>query len=82
LESNRVFDLIRENIPVDEINAIEDGVKKSADAVYTYRNSVMGVLESISTDYSNLELDAVNLQSKIADPNNMALLKDVLTKLG
>ena len=42
----------------------------------------MGILENISADYSNLNLDATEIQSKLADPNNMALLRDVLSKLG
>ena len=42
----------------------------------------MGILENISADYSNLNLDATEIQNKLADPNNMALLKDVLAKLG
>ena len=51
-------------------------------AIYTYRNSVLGILESISQDYSALNLDATEIQQKLADPDNMALLKQVLTKLG
>jgi hypothetical protein len=42
----------------------------------------MGILETVSQDYSGLELDAQNIQKSLADPNNMALLKDILTKLG
>ena len=48
----------------------------------TYRNSALGILESISQDYSNLDLDATEIQEKLADPENMAFLKQVLTKLG
>jgi hypothetical protein len=29
-----------------------------------------------------LDLDATKIQEKLADPENMALLKDVLNKLG
>jgi hypothetical protein len=42
----------------------------------------LGILDAISTDYSNLSLDASEIQNTIADPDNLALLKDVLTKLG
>ena len=82
LESNKVFDLIRESIPVDEINTIEEGIKKSADAVYTYRNSVMGVLDVVSANYGDLDLDAASIHDKISSAENIELLKDVLTKLG
>lgn len=75
---NKVTDLI----PEEELDEVINGVAQSVKAIYTYRNSVLGILESISKDYSNLDLDATEIQQKLADPNNMALLKQVLTKLG
>ena len=33
-------------------------------------------------DYSNLDFEASDIQKKIADPENLSLLKDILTKLG
>lgn len=69
-------------IPEAEYHEIMRGIADSINAVYTYRNSVMGILESISQDYSGLDFDATTIQSKIADPENIALLKEVLTKLG
>ena len=69
-------------IPEAEYHEIICGVEDSINAIYTYRNSVMGILDTISTDYSNLNLDASEIQKKLSDPNNLTLLKDVLTKLG
>jgi len=69
-------------IPEEEYGMLMAGVHRSVDAIYEYKNSVLGILESVSTDYSNLDLDATNIQQKLADPNNMALLRDVLSKLG
>ena len=69
-------------IPEAEYHEIICGVEDSVNAIYTYRNSVMGILDTISTDYSNLNLDASEIQKKLSDPNNLTLLKDVLTKLG
>ena len=75
---NKVIDLI----PEEELDEVINGVAQSVKAIYTYRNSVLGILESISQDYSALNLDATEIQQKLADPENMALLKQVLTKLG
>lgn len=75
---NKVTDLI----PEEELDEVINGVAQSVKAIYAYRNSVLGILESISQDYSNLNLDATEIQQKLADPDNMALLKQVLTKLG
>ena len=75
---NKVTDLI----PEEELDEVINGVAQSVKAIYTYRNSVLGILESISQDYSALNLDATEIQQKLADPDNMTLLKQVLTKLG
>ena len=82
LEENGVIKDIISQIPEDEYNFIIDGINKTVDAVYTYNNSVLGILESISQDYSNLDFDATQIQKKMADPENLKLVKDVLTKLG
>ena len=82
LISSGLFCEVINVIPEAEYHEIVSGVEDSINAIYTYRNSVMGILDTISTDYSNLDLDASDIQSKIADPENMAFLKDVLTKLG
>ena len=75
---NKVTDLI----PEEELDEVINGVAQSVKAIYAYQNSIMGILDTISTDYSNLNLDASEIQKKLADPDNMALLKQVLTKLG
>lgn len=69
-------------IPEAEYYEVVSGVEDSIEAIYTYRNSVLGILESISADYSQLNFDAEEIQKKLGDPNNMAFLKEVLTKLG
>lgn len=75
---NKITDLI----PEEELDEVINGLAQSVKAIYTYRNSILGILESISQDYSALNLDATEIQQKLADPDNMALLKQVLTKLG
>ena len=75
---NKVTDLI----PEEELDEVINGVAQSIKDIDTYKNSVLGILESISQDYSDLNLDATEIQQKLADPDNMALLKQILTKLG
>lgn len=90
-DSAKLFDMlyssgfiaeVLDNIPNKEYGEIIEYTNKSIKAYYDYKNSVMGILENISADYSNLNLDATEIQKKLGDPENMALLKDVLTKLG
>lgn len=82
LYSSGVIKTVIDNIPEDEYLEIVWGVKDSIDAIYKYQNSILGILDTISTDYSALNLDASEIQKKIADPQNLELLKNVLTKLG
>ena len=77
-----LFNEIVNNIPVDEYNSVMNGVFESVDAIYTYRNSVMGILDTLKEDYSSLDFDATEIQQKLNDPENMRLLRDVLAKLG
>ena len=74
--------LIRENMCSDEFDFITVTTDATIAEIYKYRNSIFGILDTISEDYSNLKLDATEIHNQLADPNNMALLKDVLTKLG
>lgn len=80
--SSGLFAAIQEAIPQDELDFLMRGVWDSVDAIYSYNNSMLGILESISQDYSNLNLDANEIQSKLADPQNLGLLKEILTKFG
>lgn len=82
LVSSGLYDAITSHICNEDLEELEGSIWETIKSIYSYRNSVMGILENISADYSNLNLDATEIQSKLADPNNMALLKDVLAKLG
>ena len=82
VKSSRLLDNVIMLIPANEYTDLVTGVQNSITAIYAYQNSVMGVLDNISTDYSGLNLDATEIQKALSDPNNMALLKNVLTKLG
>lgn len=82
LTSTDIYKQIIDVIKSEDIDEIEDNVWESIESIYNYKNSVMGILDTISTDYSNLNLDAAEIQQKLADPENMQLLKDVLSKLG
>lgn len=75
-------DKIIEAIPVSEYNFIKSTTWEIIEGIYKYKNSAMGIMESIASDYSQLDFDATEIQKKIGDPNNMELLKQVLSKLG
>lgn len=80
--SSGLYAKVLEVIPSNEHCNLLNAIKKSIDAIYAYQNSVMGILDTINSDYSNLNLNASEIQKKLADPNNMELLRDILAKLG
>lgn len=82
LNASKVLNLIIGLVPDGEFYYLNKTTHEMANNIVTYRNSAMGIMEAISADYSNLDLDATDIQKKLNDPDNMALLKDVLTKLG
>ena len=61
---------------------IEEILKDTVDSIYKYQNSIMGILDTISQDYSSLDFDATEIQKKIGDPENLALLKGIMSRLG
>lgn len=73
-----IVDVIREK----DWKEIQENVWSTINNIYQYNNSIMGILDTLKTDYDNLNLDATEIQKKIGDPENMALLREVLTKLG
>ena len=90
-DPTKLYDLLEENgviaeviaaIPENEYALLLGWIDETIEAFYTYRNSVMGIMEQISADYSNLSLDATAIQQKLADPQNLELLKSIMTKLG
>ena len=82
LEENQIFEKVIELIPEEEYSTLWDGVVEISENIYAYQTSVLGILDTVSRDYSNLDLEATDIQKKLNDPENMALLKSILTKLG
>lgn len=76
---SKVLDTLYDNGELEEVNRYVSEVIKN---IYSYKNSAAGIMEMISQDYGELDLNATEIQKKLADPNNLALLKDVITKLG
>jgi|GEM_PF-2750785 len=80
--SSGLYQEVIERLPKGEYDYLKNTLMDTVQSIYTYHNSIMGILERVSADYSNLSLEASEIQKNLADPDNMTLLKDVLTKLG
>lgn len=73
-----IIDVIRDTDWVE----IQDDVYTTIQNLYDFKNSAMGILSFIASDYSSVEMDASKIQEMLANPENLELLKQVVTKLG
>ena len=82
LISTKIFENVINSICKEDWIEIQETVKTTIDNIYNYKNSIVGIIENVMADYNGLNLDATEIQKKIADPENLELLKSILTKLG
>ena len=80
--SSGLYQAIITEIPYDETAFIKDILNRSIKSIYDYNNSALGILDSMTTDYNNLNFDIDSLQKKLSETEDLDFLKDVMTKLG
>lgn len=88
---SKLFDIIVSNglaeqilmaIPEDEKVGVRNLVYASANGIYAQMNSAMAVVEAFANaDISDMTNQVTDLQAKLADPENLNLLRDVMKKL-
>lgn len=81
IQSNGLLGQILNVIPVEEYGELYRGIQESVDAIYTYRNSVMGILDNVSNDYDNVNVDVNKTIEQIKNLDH-SLLSEVMDKLG
>ena len=81
LVSSGVIAKIVETIPKDEITILMQGINDSLEALYKYQNSIFGILDTIKTDYEDLNLDIEALTKNLQGLNNLDMVKGLLTNL-
>jgi len=77
-----LLNVVLNAIPKEELDIIYKGVERTITSVYAYQNSALGIVEAIGSEASDIGSNANDIYSKLADPNNLTLLRDILTKLG
>jgi len=81
LVGNEIWAKVWDLMLASEKEFLESCLNKTIHSIYEYKNSVMGIMEMITQDYSNLNLDTTEMYKNLTDPQSMAVLKDVLSKL-
>lgn len=82
IKGSGLLKAVKDNMDKEELAEIIETVWDTIKNLYQYKNSALGIMQAITTDYSNLELETSELQKNISDPNNLSLLKNVIEKLG
>ena len=80
--SSGLYDEIISWIPESEYEWVEDTLMSTVDSIYQYHNSALGILDAMQTDYNGLNLDAAAIHQQINNPENLELLKGIMTRLG
>jgi uncharacterized tellurite resistance protein B-like protein len=82
LGSTGLLAQIKDNIPNDEVEHLACVVYDTLQSFYKYRNSMIGMMEAIQNDYSDLDEQAKNIQATLGNPDNIALLRQITGQLG
>lgn len=82
LESSGLINQVLNAIPVEELDTVLIQGSYVGRDFYNQMNSIYGIMENIATDYADVGSKAEKIQQDLADPNNLTLLKNVMTKLG
>lgn len=80
--SSGLYNFIIAEIDKNEIDYIENAISVMINNIYTYKNSAMGIIENISSNYSDLSLEASSIQEKLAKGDKIEFLQEVMNKLG
>jgi protein associated with RNAse G/E len=76
--SSGLYDLIIESIPEQEWKMLNESIYTMINNVYNYKNSALGIIENVVSDYGNMELDANALTDTLLNPESLSTLKELL----
>ena len=80
--SSGLAESIKKIIPKEELDYIDTGIWSTVDEIYKYRNSAVGIMNSILEDYKKTNLSVDKIVNELSEEkDNLAMLKDVVTKL-
>lgn len=80
MEENDLINLIFSAIPEDETDFIMDSCERAAEAIYTYNNSAVGIIEALKDNTEDLNLDINNIINTINDPKALEFVKNLVNK--
>ena len=82
LASAGFFEAMYNVIAEDEASTIHYNAARIAENMYSQMNSLYGIMENVATDYADVGTKIDEYQQGLANPDNLSLLKGIMTKLG
>ena len=78
---SRVYSAVCNAIPSGEFETITNYTHTIVEEFYKQQNSAMGIMEKVTSDYSNLDFEANDIREKL-QAGDLNFLKEVLEKMG
>ena len=78
MEENELINLIFSAIPEHETDFIMNSCERAAEAIYTYNNSAVGVIEALKDNVGELRINTEDLIKTISDPNALNFVKNLI----
>lgn len=82
VRSSNLLTQVCEVLPENDFNELMSGINKTVTSFYSYRTSVLGILDALKSDYSELGTDLGKIIKSINDPEALATLKEIAPLLG
>lgn len=76
---NKIYEKLYE---IKEYQIIHNSAKDLVNEIYKYRDSALGILDSINQDYKDVNYNVDKIQEVLGDKQNLSVVKDIVTKLG
>ena len=77
MKSNGFINEFMTHMDIVELTDLHQWTTECLENIYAYNHSLMGMLENSQQNFDNLNLDATEIRDKIADPENLELLKQI-----
>lgn len=82
LNGSGLLDKIIEAMDEHEEEYLFEALQAELNDKINYDRSLLAIADVLTQDYNALSFDAEQIKENISDPENLKLVKDVLTKLG
>ena len=65
-----------------EYNQIKSWVHELINSIYAYKNSVVGIMDTIKEDFNLIDLDTEKLVERLGNKENIEFINELLNKMG